>query len=290
MQSKTPDRAIRQMTAGSVYRRVVLFFALSCAFTWFGHLGNLIIESTLWPVPMFPAGPLIAVAVVIASTEGRAGLSAWWTHVRLFRAPASVYGAATFVTATIILVAAAVVALTGTGIDASVLGTLPQVLLVAPLIALLGGPATEEPAFRGFAQRELQRVTSPLVASLWVGLGVLVWHLPVLLGGNIEWPIALAIVAVSVVYAWLYQAGRSVWPLVALHTVVNVLSAEYVRPMFSEYDWAVYSTIFAVGFLLWATILVIRFGPSLGGAQAFDGKAATGSRLLTERELRRAGR
>ena len=93
---------------------------------------------------------------------------------------------------------------------------------------------------------------------------MLVWHLPVLLGGNISWPFAIALPAVIVFYAWLYRAGGSVWLLVALHTVVNVISGEYLGTMISGQDDVLYTGLLVAGVVGWASLLAVRLGPSLG--------------------------
>lgn len=258
-------QTLEPVRARTIHARLVAFFLASYAFTWFGHLGHLLLPSDAWPRPMFPWGPLIAAILVITVTEGRAGLRAWWVRVRVVRAPAGVYAAATLGPLGIVVASAALSVLAGADIDTATWTALPMVLLGIPLIVVLGGPGTEEPAFRGYGQHDLQQTISPLVASLWIGMGVLLWHLPVLLGGNIPWPIAVALPAVSVVYAWLYRAGGSVWPLVALHTVINAISGEYVGGMIGSDDEVVYTGFLAAGFVAWAVLLVARLGPSLGG-------------------------
>lgn len=58
-----------------------------------------------------------------------------------------------------------------------------EFVMFIPLV-LLDGPAPEEVSFRGLGQHELQHAISPLAASLYIGLGVLIWHLPVVAAGT----------------------------------------------------------------------------------------------------------
>ena len=95
---------------------------------------------------------------------------------------------------------------------------------------LIAGPAPEELSFRGYGQHELQQEMSPLNAAIWIGIGVLIWHVPLFLFGEVPWPFIVTLVAVSVVYAWLYQLGGSVWPLVTLHFVVNYFGGDWFGP------------------------------------------------------------
>jgi membrane protease YdiL (CAAX protease family) len=130
-------------------------------------------------------------------------------------------------------------------------------------IALVDGPLPEESSFRGYGQHQLQRTMSPLAASLWIGLGVLIWHLPVLVAQYIPWPIAIALPAVSVVYAWLYRQGGSIWPLVALHMTQNVIGGMYFGRMFSPRDSVFWTGFLAVFYVAWAAALAWHFGPTL---------------------------
>jgi membrane protease YdiL (CAAX protease family) len=86
----------------------------------------------------------------------------------------------------------------------------PEQIAIA-VIAPLG----EEFGFRGYALPRLQARMSPLAASLCIGVVWAVWHLPTLLvpgargTSPIElWLYLLTFVSGSVVYTWLYNAGR----------------------------------------------------------------------------------
>lgn len=254
----------------SAYRRISLFFLVAYAFTWFGHLGNWLVPSDAWPVPMFPLGPFIAALFVLWFTRGVAGLKDWLRRVVRFRAPLWVYAVLFFVPLAIILASVGLAIALGTPH-----GPLPayspiEYLLFIPIV-LLAGPAPEETAFRGLGQHQLQETISPLAASLWIGLGVLIWHLPLFFSGEIPWPIAVTLIAVSVVYAWLYVAGGSVWPLVTLHFVQNYFGGGYFGRLFSENDAAIWVGILTVFYIVWALFLVWNLGPSLGKRRPLAG-------------------
>ena len=59
------------MTA--IQRRIVLFFLVTYALSWFGHLGNWLLPGPYWPLPMNPLGPIIAAPLVLWFAEGSAG-------------------------------------------------------------------------------------------------------------------------------------------------------------------------------------------------------------------------
>jgi membrane protease YdiL (CAAX protease family) len=264
MRRSTECRRAGSFVMTLIYRRILAFFLLTYALTWFGNLGNWLFPSAVWPIPMFPLGPIIAAPLVIWFTAGRAGLAAWWRRIIRFRAPIWVYATAIGVTLAIIVSSVGLAIAIGTpALALPDVGGLSGALMAVPIV-LMDGPAPEEPAFRGYGQHELQETLSPLVASLWIGLGVLIWHLPVLLLQQISWPIAFALPAVSVVYAWLYQVGGSVWPLVALHFTVNYFGGEYFGRMFADQDAPVWTGFLSVFFVAWAVLLAWRLGPSLG--------------------------
>ena len=247
------------------YRNVTLFFALACALTWAGWLGNYLWPAPYWPLPMNPLGPLIAAPLTIWLLEGRAGLAAGWRRILNFRAPLWVYATA------FLLPLGAVIASIWLAIQAGApTQTLPQrewlefVILVP--VMLIMGPLEEELTFRGYGQVELQRTMSPLAAAILIGLGVVVWHIPLFLIGSIELPYLIILPSVSVVYAWLYQKGGSIWPVVLLHFTVNYFGGEWLGQMIlpqGQFMEAVFHTAIYVAVAL---LIVWREGPTLDGA------------------------
>lgn len=249
-----------------VYRRMIYFFLLSYAFTWFGWLGNYLAPNAFFAFfdPMNPLGPLMAAPIVMWLTEGGAGLKTWARRLIHFRAPVWVYAAAFGVPLAIILTARTLTAATG-----AIMLPLPELaiadfFLAIPLV-LIAGPFPEEVSFRGYGQVELQKVVSPLAAALLIGVGVLIWHTPLILVGNLAWPWMATIVLVSVVYAWLYNAGGSVWPMVAVHFTVNYFGSEFLGATVAEpHTQMIYASIYFVCYLAWVAYIVVRHGPSLG--------------------------
>lgn len=257
------DKTIGKNSRSTLRWEILLFFLVTYAFTWFGHLGNWLLPSEAWPRPMFVLGPLFAAPLLIWSLHGRSDVKAWWLRIIRFRAPAAIYAAATIVPAAIIMASVGLaIALGAKPPTRENLASCPALLLI--LLALPDGPLPEEVSFRGHGQFQLQQTMSPLAASLWIGLGVLVWHIPVLVWQYIPWPMAIALPAVSVVYAWLYQAGGSVWPLIALHLTQNVVGGMYFGAMFAGHDNVLWTGFLATFYVAWAVGLAWRLGPDLG--------------------------
>ena len=246
-----------------IYRRIIYFFLAAYAFTWIGWFGIWLLPSDNWPL-MNPLGPLMAAPLVIWLTEGSAGLKAWFHRIARFRAPAWVYGAAFLIPLAIILLSMALTAATRATMRPFPEVELIEFIIMIPII-LLFGPGPEEVSFRGHALPQLQQTMSPLAASLWIGLGVVVWHTPLILNGDLPLPWMITIVLVSIIYTWLYNVGGSVWPLVALHFVVNYFGSEFLGAIVSDPQTRpVYALIFCAFYACWAALLVWRYGPALG--------------------------
>jgi membrane protease YdiL (CAAX protease family) len=135
-------------------------------------------------------------------------------------------------------------------------------------MAFAMGPVGEELAFRGWGQYKLQSIMSPFAASLLIGLGVVVWHLPIIALGDIPVVAVLALPAVSVVYAWLYRMSGTVWTAVTLHTFLNVFSGVLAYEIFDGGAAELRFGLVTVGFIAWAAYIVYRYGTSLTGKGA----------------------
>ena len=245
----------------SVHLRILCFFLLNFALSWFGHMGNWIAPSDYWPIPMNPLGPLVAAPIVIWATEGWAGVTAWLRRLANFNAPLHVYAIALFLPVAIILASLWLASMTGVAIQSLPARGAVEFLVLIPIM-LVAGPAPEEVSFRGYAQNLFQTVISPLRAAFWIGLGVVVWHIPLFALGYVPYPFIITLVAVSVVYAWLYQLGGSIWPVVALHFSVNYFGGEYFGMMIAEPSGqTVYSWFFAAFYIFSGSLYPMAIWP-----------------------------
>lgn len=251
--------------------RLCLFFGLAYALSWSGLAGNWLWPSGAWPTPINPLGPLLAAPLALWMLDGRAAVAAWWRRILRFRAPPWVYGIAFFLPLAIIIASVLLARAIGTPAMPLPDYSAGEFLIGIPIVALFG-PIPEEPGFRGLGQYELQTAIPPFAAALVIGVGVAIWHLPLFLLDNLPPVIALTLLAVSVVYAWLFIMGGSVWPLVTLHFVQNYFGGEYFGQMFAPDQSHVWLGFLTVFYLMWAAVLVWRYGPALGlGASEYRG-------------------
>ena len=83
----------------------------------------------------------------------------------------------------------------------------------------MGGPFSEEPSFRGFAQPKLQTTRTPLAATAIMAVAITGWHLPLFLISSygLQPYEAVTTVAVTFWYAWLFNhaAGSVLITLIA---------------------------------------------------------------------------
>jgi membrane protease YdiL (CAAX protease family) len=89
---------------------------------------------------------------------------------------------------------------------------------------LLRGAMGEELGLRGFALPRLRASTTPVRASLIIGVPWGVWHLPGLLGRSAVEIILflLVVMALSLIFTWLFDsAAGSLIPVLLLHAVQN---------------------------------------------------------------------
>jgi membrane protease YdiL (CAAX protease family) len=190
---------------------LLLFLALTILISWLpwysGGAGLLVF------------GPSLAGVIVIAVVYGKAGLRDLTQRALRWRVGAGWWAIALFLPALLTLISI--------GINASLGGKIPgftffrQEWVLAPvffLSTLVGGPLGEEFGWRGFALPKLQGKWGPWIASLIIGTGWGLWHLPqFLLPGSFHAQIGIGLLPVyvageivlSIFMTWIYNKTRS---------------------------------------------------------------------------------
>ncbi|MFN8467334.1 MAG: type II CAAX endopeptidase family protein [Caldilineaceae bacterium] len=222
-------------------RRPLLTYALlAYGITWSILLGTVFaVESGLLapdtPVLGLAAdaavyGPAAAALLVLAATQGRAGVLPWLRSIVRWRVSVRWY--------LFTLVGVPLLALVGSSF---LYGALPFQSLVqqwpalftrfVPLILLtaLTTGLGEEPGWRGFALPNLQRRHGPLLGTLLLGLLWAFWHLPNLVlqptGAATFGLWFLATMVNAFVLTWVYNCtGGSVLLVILLHATQNSTS------------------------------------------------------------------
>ena len=210
---------------------------------------------------LIPHGPFFAALIVVALTSGKAGLKDFVK--RVFRRGAGVqwFALALALPIGITFSAAGLNLLLGARAPSTIDWSQP--FLVLPLMLLVSG-MWEEPGWTGYALPQLLDRFAGRRNGVWVA-GLLMaairvgWHLPLMLYGQIYWTDIVLMIAVQLLFVWLYTgAGRSVLPIMLLHLTNNTVSGEFVTPWFTGADWVRYFWLIAA---LWcgvtATVLFV---------------------------------
>ena len=251
--------------------RLVAFFVLAFALSWYPWILSLFRGRTSGPNPL---GPLAAAIVLTAIVHGRSGLREFFSRLGRWRVGAKWYA---IVFATPVLLCLSAVAITlcfmphaqTSALSIGNMRELPGRFLFILLFIGLG----EEPGWRGFALPQLQRRYTPLGASLILAPLWALWHLP-LMGNEFPWPIVppflISVFGATFMLTWLFNGSNgSVLLPMLFHATVNTIGAGLVFPLFSGTALV----------LLWWIYGIIWLGAGLGalliGANKMSAESAS---------------
>jgi uncharacterized protein len=221
--------------------RLTAFFGLTFLLTWWPWpawaLG-------LSPTAHMPIGPLLAALIVIAVADGAAGFRElgsrmirwrvgwrWWLVA--LGTPFAVLAVAVLANVTIFGAPAPQLAGMAWGSIALVFA----IRFVNPM----DGPLGEEPGWRGYALPHLQASRSPLASATILAAFAALWHLPLVVTGQLflfGLPVTFAI---TFVYVWLFDhTGGSVLMTMVFHVAqgtVSYAALGFVGADAARMDW-----------------------------------------------------
>ena len=170
---------------------LVAFLALTFLLSWWPWPLH---AFGLMPMPIASFGPFLAALVVLALTEGKAGILGllrrmvrwrvglgWWAVAILL--PVAMSGGAALLN---VALGAEAPAATELGRWTAIAGSIAIVLLVPGF-----GGAWEEPGWRGYALPRMQARWTALASALVLGALIALWHLPLMATGEStppRWP------------------------------------------------------------------------------------------------------
>jgi CAAX protease family protein len=216
--------------------RLVAFFVLAFALSWYPWVIALMRGRTSGPNPL---GPLVAGIIVTAIVSGRSGLREFVSRLVRWRVGAKWYAITLAAPVLVCLIAVAITLSFGwrwqvSGWSTEKLLELPERFLFILLFIGLG----EEPGWRGFALPQLQTKYSPMIASLILAPVWALWHLP-LIGNEFPLPIVvpflLSVFGGTFALTWVFNGTKgSVLLPMLLHATINTVGAGLIFPLFSD--------------------------------------------------------
>jgi membrane protease YdiL (CAAX protease family) len=236
-------------TMSNVVKRhsLIIFFILAYALSW-------------WLVPLgglLPYGPMLAAIVVLAFSEGKAGLKELLSQATHWRVGWIWYLIAPGIIIAYTAGALSLNLLLGAQISPNYEPVAVIDLLVLMIVFLLIGGLWEEPGWTGYALPRLRAGRSLLQASLILGVFRNIWHLPLFLDGNIPWSDIVLNFAAQIFVSWLYyRTHRSLLIAMLLHFSSNYV-AEIVFSLFeggdfTQFNWlkAGLACLIAIGLII----------------------------------------
>lgn len=254
---------------------LVIFFILAYAVTWTIQIPLALSMRGLidTQIPMVihylgAFGPLIAAFIVIALTEGKAGIRTLTSRWFKWRVELRYYAFAVLAPIAFFILAVLINrVISGKWSDLALLGDADYLPYLSPFGALLLWLLTyglgEETGWRGYALPHLQSKHTAASATLILAVLWAFWHLPAFFYrdtyiqmGLLGFPVFLvSITFATMVFTWLYNSTNGSLLLVILfHGFFNWLSV-------SEAGGDSVGIIMTIPVILWAIYVVRRYGP-----------------------------
>lgn len=212
-------------------REVLTFFAITCAFTW----SFFVAATSVTPGPRTALiligafGPSLVAVALAARSGGRAAVQVLLGRLLMWRVKIRWYVFALGYMAAVKLIVAVVYRVSRghwPHLGEHSAGTIVVLIVV---VGVIGGPLGEEIGWRGYVLPRLTQRLGLAPASLALGLGWSLWHLPLFVlsvGGDQvgqSFPTyLLQVTALSVAIAWLMaRTGGSLLLAVLFHSAIN---------------------------------------------------------------------
>jgi len=243
--------------------RLTAFFILAYALSWWAWIPYAL---GVFPNPVASFGPFLAALVVLAFTEGKAGLLDLFRRMIRWRVAPGWYAVALLLPAVLTAVATMLnVQLGAQAPSPAQLGAWPGIISTFAIVLLIPGVggAWEEPGWRGYAVPRLQHGRSALVASLILGVLIAGWHLPLILVGQVRYPDIVLILAAVIVFNWVFNNAKgSVLIIMLMHAANNAVSGSFFSPMFSGADSVREAWLLALVWWVVAALVIVISGPT----------------------------
>ena len=253
-------------------RPIHAYFLLAFGISWVLMTPAAIVGlDTLAAIPFFIGvyGPAAAAAIVTRAEGG--AIRTWLHEIFRFRVGWRWYALALAFPVSLAVVASAIFALAGESLDFDLAGERAASFIPVLIFCLLVNGGPEELGWRGFALPRLEERTTPVRATVVLGILWGLWHLPLLFAADNAdhdlsplpfvamtlWTLG-GIVAYAFTYTYLWNRTRSVVVCILLHAAYNTaLGTVILRPEDEQVGSTYVILSLALTGTLWAAVLVL---------------------------------
>jgi membrane protease YdiL (CAAX protease family) len=266
------DPMITRLSQLARRRPLTTFFVLTYTLSWALWIPQSIMrDATPQPFGALANGvgsavPSAVAILLTALTLGKTGTGRLLRQLLIWRIGSPWY--LLLLAPTVLVVGAiTVVAVVNGGPTARLAVPLGSAVITVLFMTFPGSASGEEIGWRGFALPRLQSVRTALTASLILGTLHALWHLPLWLRGLPDMPptlypaFAIQVVALAVIYTWIYNSTGSLLLVVLFHTATNAPLTLVLIPLGID-DYALPYWIMAGVTVLAAIIMVAVYGPA----------------------------
>jgi membrane protease YdiL (CAAX protease family) len=206
---------------------LISFFMLTYLLTW----ASLPLVGSL--IGQLVYGPTLAAIIVLAFSEGKAGLKALFRQATRWRVGWRWYLIAPAIVIAFNFGAVGLNLLLGAELSPSPELFSASYYLTGVIFVLLLGGLWEEPGWTGYALPRLYDGRSLLLASLMLAVFRTLWHLPLMLGGEIPWSDIVLNFAAQIFISWLYyRTHRSLLLVMLFHFASNYFGGGIASNLF----------------------------------------------------------
>ena len=234
---------------------LTFFYIFACIFGWVFYIAWAL-GADITPDGM-PLGPLLATLIVTVSL-GRAGLKDWGRRLVTLRAGLGWYALALVAPVVIIITVVLANYTFGapwpTSAQLAAWVDIPGTFLTFLILVGIG----EEAGWTAFAAPRLLRRHSFITAWLILSAMRVVWHLPLMLNGDLSWTLGIGgNIAFQFLVLWLFQR-TNVWFLAAIwHAMLNATGGKFFFQMVQGEDQARLGLLMTAGYILVAAVVFL---------------------------------